>query len=209
MIISLVGEKGGTGKSTLAIYLAAEAHRRRLRVKLLDGDPQGTARTWADVAKEAGVPAPPVEAIDHDFWRKEGWQAGADFIFIDCPGRLDSMQRAALLASDVALIPCGPSAADAWALGSTIEIVRKAMNLEPELAAAIVITRKKGRTALGQGARAVLMQGGLPLLRTEIGDRIAYQEALAAGKGVTTYAPGTPAASEIGQLLDELRRKYR
>jgi len=210
MIIACIGQKGGPGKSTVIINLGIEALRRRQRVKILDGDPQATVRTWAAVAEEAGRPAPVVEVMPPDVHRQaEDVHRGADLVLIDCPGRIDPITRAALLVADLALIPCGPSAADAWALASTIELLRAARQVEPDLKAAILINRKKGRTALGEGAREALAQGGLPILRTELGDRIAYQEALAAGMGVTTYAPGSRAAAEIVQLLDELRRKYR
>ena len=99
------------------------------------------------------------------------------------------MQRSALMVANLAVLPCGPSAADAWALASSIELVQEARTLRPELRACVVITRKKGRTAMGKGAREMLMQGGLPVLIAELADRIAYQEAIAAGLGVGRYAP--------------------
>ncbi len=108
------------------------------------------------------------------------------------------------MVADVAILPCGPSAADAWALASSLEIVAEASVLRPGLRAGVLITRKQARTTLGKGARDVLMESGLPILEAELGYRVAYQEALAAGLGVTTYAPQDSAADEMRALFDEL-----
>jgi chromosome partitioning protein len=108
------------------------------------------------------------------------------------------------MVASVAVLPCGPSAADAWALASSIELVQEAMTMRPDLKACVVITRRKSRTALGKGAREMLEAGGLPVLTAELGDRVSYQEAIAAGLGVSRYAPKDAATKEIRALLDEL-----
>jgi chromosome partitioning protein len=76
--------------------------------------------------------------------------------------------------------------------------------MREDLKACILITRKQGRTALGKGARAALEASGLPVLSTEIGQRIAFQEAIAAGQGITRFAPRDAGSTEITNLLDEL-----
>lgn len=205
-IIALAGQKGGVGKSTLAICLAAEATSRGRRVLLVDADPQGTARTWGAVAAEHGHAAPTIVAMGATMHRPEQLPrvaAAFDLVVIDCPPRAGDVQRAALMVADVAVLPCGPAAPDAWALAATLEVVNEAQVLRPGLRAVVVVTRKQ-RTAIGQGAREVLGGGGLPVLRAEVWHRVAYQEALAAGRGASTYAPRGAAALEVRQLLDEL-----
>jgi len=133
-------------------------------------------------------------------------RAGFDAVFIDCPPRAGDVQRAALMIADVAVVPCGPSAADAWALAGTLELVAEAKALRPELLAVVLLTRVQGHTALGRGAREVLADSGLPVLRASLGYRVAYAEALAAGLGVTTYAPRDTAADEVRALVSELER---
>src|SRR6185437_8109097 len=115
--------------------------------------------------------------------------ASYDFTFIDCPPRHGDVQRSALMIADIVVLPCGASAADAWALASSLEVIREAQVLRDDLQACVLITRKQGRTALGRAARKVLEATSLPVLDTELGSRVAYQEALASGQGITTYAP--------------------
>jgi chromosome partitioning protein len=211
MIVALTGQKGGAGKSTTAICLAMVALERGSKVLLVDADPQGTARTWAEVAAEHGNPAPSVVAMGaamHVRGQLRDVAAGYDVTFIDCPPRQGDVQRSALMVADVAVLPCGPSAADAWALASSLDMVGEALALRTDLSACVLITRRQNRTSLAKGARKVLNAGALPVLETELGYRVAYQEALAAGRGITKYAPRDMGAREINRLYDELEALF-
>jgi chromosome partitioning protein len=207
LTIAATGQKGGAGKSTVAICVAAEALERGRSVLLVDADPQGTARTWGAVAAESRRRVPTIismGAVMHHPGQLSLASKGYDLAIIDCPPRHGEIQRSALLVADVAVLPCGPSAADAWALTASLELIGEARALRPDLRACVLITRKQRRTALGAGARGVLAESGLPVLRAELGYRVAFQEALAAGQGVTTYAPRDSAAQEVRALVDEL-----
>lgn len=209
MILAICGQKGGVGKSTAAVSLAAEWHARGLRVLLVDADRQGTARTWGDVAAEAGCPAPVVVAMGPGFHRPDQLPrlaAGYERIVIDCPPRAGEIQRAALAVADVAVLPCGPSAPDVWGLAESLALVQEARTTRPQLRAAVLLARRQSRTALGAGAREALASCGLPVLRAELAWRIAYAEAFAAGVGVTAYAPSSPAAAEVRALATEIDR---
>lgn len=207
MILALAGQKGGAGKSTVAISIAAELVARKRKVLLVDADPQGTSRTWGDVASEAGHPLPTIVAMGATLHRPEQLPRVAtsyDHVVIDCPPRHGEIQRSALMVADMVLLPCGPSAADAWALTTSVELVAEARVLRPELEAFIVITRKQVNTVLSKGAREVLIQTNIPVLKTELGYRVAFAESIGAGLGVTTYAPKDAAAAEVRALVDEL-----
>lgn len=211
MIVAFAGQKGGVGKSTTAVCLAVAALERGSRVLLVDADPQGTVRTWGEVAAERKRPAPTVIAMGASM-HKQGQlmelAAAYDMTFIDCPPRHGEVQRSALMVADVVVLPCGASAADAWALATSLEVVREARAMRDELVACVLITRKQGRTALGKAARKVLESTGLPVFTTELGSRIAYQEALAGGQGITSYAVRDAGTREIFDLLDELGRVF-
>jgi chromosome partitioning protein len=209
-IVALCGQKGGTGKTTTALSVAAELRTRDRRVLVVDADPQGSARTWGSVAAEAGRSGPVIVAMGaqmHTPGQIDDVARAYDFTVIDCPPSNGSVQRSALMACDLAVFPCGPSALDAWALAESLELVQKAQEFRPALRAVVLITRRVVGTTLGAGARETLSTGGLRVLRSELCHRIAYQEAIAAGRGVTDYAPNDAAATEVRALVDELLKE--
>lgn len=207
MIIALAGQKGGAGKSTLAVCLAVEALTRGRRVLLVDADPQGTARTWAEVAAESEHPTPTtitMGASMHRDGQLRALAAGYDLTLIDCPPRHGEIQRAALMVADRVLIPCGPSAPDVWSLGDTVALLDDARAVRPALEALVVLTKVQPRTAIGAGASSAVAGAGLPVAEARCGFRVAYQEALVFGRGVTTHDPSGVAAREVRRLFDEL-----
>lgn len=206
-VVAVAGQKGGAGKSTTAVCIAMAAVERGCRVLLVDADPQGTARTWGDVATEAGRKAPSVIAMGAQMHHEDQLplvSKGFDWVIIDCPPRVANVQRSALMVADLVLLPCGPTAADAWGLAGSLELVSEAQIVRPSLVAAVLLTRVQSRTAIGKGARAVLNETGFPVLRVELGYRVAFQECLAAGHGVTGYAPKDRSAQEVRRLFSEL-----
>ena len=207
MLIALWGQKGGSGKTTAAIAIAAELLARGKRVLLVDADPQGTARTWADVAAEAKRPTPTVVAMGakmHLPGQLDALAGSYDFTVIDCPPRHGDVQRSALMIADLAILPCGPAAVDVWAMTEPVEIIREARKLRQDLRVFALVTRRVSRAAIGAAARQALEALGLAVLRSELGFRIAYQEAPAAGLGIAQYAPRSSAALEVRSLVDEL-----
>lgn len=207
MLIALCGQKGGSGKTTAAIAIAAELLARGKRVLLVDADPQGTARTWADVAAEAGRPVPTVVVMGakmHLPGQLDSLAVNYDFTVIDCPPRHGDVQRSALMIADLAILPCGPAAVDVWAMTEPVEIIGEARKIRPDLRVFALVTRKVSRAAIGAAARENLGSLGLPVLKTELGFRIAYQEAPAAGLGIAQYAPRSAAALEVRTLVNEL-----
>ncbi|HMJ14049.1 MAG TPA: ParA family partition ATPase [Polyangiaceae bacterium] len=209
MIVTVMGQKGGVGKSTTAICLAMAAFERGSSVLVVDADPQATVRTWSEVATENGRRTPSVVAMGANMHRPgqlDVLARGYDWTFVDCPPRHGDVQRASLMIADVALLPCGPTAADAWALTSSVELIQEARTMRDSLLACIAITRKQGRTSLGKAARSVLEQSGLSVLGAELSYRVAYQEALAAGSSVTEFCRRDPSAREVRALFDELEK---
>lgn len=205
--IAIAGQKGGAGKTTVAIALAAEWMYREHRVLLVDADPQQTARTWSEVAGEQERPCPTTVHMGANLWQPDQLPklaANFDLTIIDTPPRLGDVQRAALMVADVVLMPCGPSTHDTWALAASLELINQARTLRPDMKAAVLLTRKVASTVIGREARDVLEGTGLPVFTTELGYRTDYQEASAAGMGASTYRPSSAAAVEIRSLVDEL-----
>lgn len=205
MVITLTGQKGGSGKTTTAISIADELHRRGRNVLLVDTDPQATARTWGDVAAELEHDGPTVIGMGPGFHeRLEAVASSFDDVVIDCPPGESDVQRAALMVADVAVVPCGPGATDVWSMAETVDLLRKATAIRPSLEVAILRTRVDARTLLADQTADALEQLDIPVLSTALGFRVAYQEAPHAGLGPTRYATGTAADREVRALVDEL-----
>jgi len=207
MIIALAGQKGGSGKTTVAIAVSAELYARKKKTLLVDADPQGSVRTWGAVAAEAGKETPTIVAMGANLWQPGQLPAlagGYEHTIVDCPPRHGDIQRAAMMVADLVVVPCGPSAMDAWAVAESVDIINEARKVKPSLLAVVLITKKVARTTIGKQAREALQEAGLPLLSTELGFRVPYQEAPAAGLGIAQYAPKDPAAGEVRALVDEL-----
>jgi chromosome partitioning protein len=206
MILTLAGQKGGTGKSTLAINLAVEWMRRGRRVLVVDADPQGTTLTWSNVAAEAGVRAPSVIAMGDNLRQAlPELAASVDITIIDTAGRQSKRLAAALMLADIAVLPCRPSPPDVWALEGSIETVKNVQEIRTDLLAYLLINGKSDRTSLGRHARDALASAGLPKLESELCQRVAFAEATAMGKGVTTSgSKKSPAAQELSALADEI-----
>ncbi len=201
--ITLAGQKGGTGKSTIAVHLASEYQRRGYRVLVLDADPQGTALTWSEAAADAGWPSPSVLGVG-DALRAQLPELGRGFdvVIIDTAGRQSKRLAGALALSDLALVPCKPSAPDVWSLTDTIELVERVREVR-DLEARIIVN-EGNRTALAEAARTAIDAAGLDVMASTLGRRVAFAEALAEGRGVTMHAPGSVAALELANLADEI-----
>jgi chromosome partitioning protein len=209
MIISLVSQKGGVGKSTLAVSIAWELHARGHRVLIVDTDPQGTSKRAGEIAAARGLQGAPTTVVlgkgleqPHQLPRLA---PAFDHVIIDTPGHLSELTKPLLQLSEVMLIPIGQSGADVWGNEDIITIAQTArQTLNPNLRAAVVFVRTYPKTILCKKARATLHKGVLPVLASETTDRVAWQEALMAGQGVAQYAPRDRAAAELRALVSEV-----
>jgi chromosome partitioning protein len=203
----MCGQKGGSGKTTTAICVASELVARGIKTLVADADPQGTFRTFGEVATEANQPVPTIVGMGKNLARADQLPALAsqyDVTIIDCPPRLDDIQRAAMMIANIAIIPCSQSGIEAWGAKESAELVQSAQQINQKLFAAMMLTRVIRNTTLGKNVRENLAPLDVPILASELGFLIAYQEAPAAGMGVAQYAPNDAAAAEVRALTDEL-----
>jgi len=209
MILALAGQKGGSGKTTTALAIADEWHRRGKRVLVVDLDPQGTARTWHRVAGENNIAGPTVIAMGTNFHRElEPFREAYDHIVLDCPPKEAEAQKRALMISDLVIIPCGPGTTDLWSMKATLDLAADAVEFRPTLQVAILITKRDVRTIQSGDVAASLRATNFPVFETELRNRVEYQEFPASGLGVTRYNPAGKAAAEIKSLVKELEKNY-
>jgi chromosome partitioning protein len=204
MIVTMAGQKGGSGKTTTAICLADEWYRRGRDVLLVDTDPQSTALTWGNAASEEDD-GPTVISMGDDFHEElPELTDGYDHVVVDCPPGNSERQRSGLMVADLALIPCGAGITDVWSMAETLELASTARAIRPSLQVALLITRRDARTVIGDEVRKELEKIEYPILNAELGDRVAYREMPSAGVGVTRYKPNGKAADEVRDLVNEI-----
>jgi chromosome partitioning protein len=211
-VIGLVQVKGGVGRSTVATTLAGELARIG-SVALIDADmPQGTSASWAALRLQ-NRPADRLIAETVEGHRKlvamvEGLRGKVPYIVIDGPPRIAEVTRAILALSDLALIPVGASPAEVWATTDMVPLVAEVQKVH-KVPARILWTRFRAFTRLAQDLAAEADKAlGLPAMRTTLGYRVAYAEAL--GRGVTAAElPDPNARDEVGALVTEVRRMVR
>jgi chromosome partitioning protein len=208
MIIAVLNQKGGVGKTTLALHLAAGLASLGTRVLLVDADPQGSARDWAAVRQDAL--AFTVVGLDRPTLHRDLPELATsyDHAVIDGPPRVTDLTRSAILAADVVLIPVQPSPLDVWACSEIVGLIKESSVYTEILKFAFVVNRKIVGTAMGRDVTQALAAYELPVLASQIAQRIAFAEALASGQTVQETAPGSPAAEEIAALVQEVLERY-
>jgi chromosome partitioning protein len=192
---AILSQKGGCGKSTVAVHLAVAAQRAGERVVILDSDPQRSALAWGD-AREDEDPA--VVAIDAGNVPAALTAAGKDgftVAIVDTAPRAEPIAAAVARAVSFVLIPLRPSAFDFATLPRTVAIVTAA-----KTPAALLLNACPSRAPEVTQARELCGAQPIPLAAVELGERRAYARAVQSGRSVQELEPGGAAADEIARL---------
>ena len=204
MIISFLNQKGGVGKTTLAVNTADFLHLSGKRVLLIDSDPQGSALDWASTREYdngfavIGLPKPTIHKDVKNF------EKDYDFIIIDGPPRSYDVARSVLMASDLVLIPVQPSPYDVWATEEIIKLIKECQSFNEKLKSSFVINRRIANTAIGRDVKGAFEEQGIPVLENYITQRVVYAEVAGRGETVSRLSENNVASKEINNLVNNI-----
>src|SRR5918993_1374700 len=197
--VALISQKGGAGKTTLAVHLAAAAAEHG-RVLLMDVDPQGSAMEWAN---RRGDQAPDVMAAHPATIGKEIERAraeGYDLVILDTAPHADHVALQAARAADMVVVPCRPATFDIAAISATLDLCKLANKRSVVVLNAAPIRSK----VVDEAKQAVKERGGV-VSPVVIRQRVAFQHCLIDGRTAAEFEPDGAAASEIAELLATLQ----
>ena len=199
-VITVAQQKGGAGKTTVAIHLALAWHHAGRRVALIDIDPQESLSQWFALRKAGPV----VTTV-------AGWRASpeidrarqaADLVVVDSPPHAETEAKTAIRSADLVVIPIQPSPLDLWASRPTIELAR-----QERRRVVLVLNRVSPRSAIAVEMADAASKLGADLATARLGNRGSFAASIAVGRGVGETAPDTIAAREAAKLAREILRR--
>lgn len=194
--VVIVSQKGGTGKTTLAIHLAVEAERNDRPAVVIDLDPQASAAAWRDLREDEGPAVESAQSARLGQILKAASDAGAKLALIDTPARSESTAMDAVRAADMALIPCRPGFFDTAAMSFTSNLLKLAG--KPGF---VVFTQVPPRAeSLLAEVREALTTYGLAVAPVTVHLRAAYSHSIPGGQTAQEYEPRGKAADEMTAL---------
>ena len=210
MIISVVNQKGGTGKTTVATNLAATFASNSKDILLIDADPQQSALDWKQDRPE-NLPHVSVIGLPHSNLHREieRLKKKYDLIIIDGGGRVTASARAAVSSADFILVPTIASKPDALSTQKFfIEVVEEVVAIKGGVSGAILFTMLKTGAVFNVSGQEQIRELGYPVFDTVLYHRITYQEAISKGVSVIEYNPKSKASDEIESLYKELQEVF-
>src|ERR1700733_13927316 len=203
--IVLANQKGGSGKSTIAVHLAAAAeHEGDGPVVISDTDPQGTAADWFNQRKKAGIDTPRYSALtlgELSGRVRDLSGAGASYLFIDTAPSIGAVNADIFALADLILIPLNPTPADLRALVKGLPLIRQSNKPFQ-----FVLARVRPNLRNNDGTAMALHSLGV-VLAARMHERVIYAETFAHGKTAQETEPKGTAAQEIATLWAEIKKK--
>ena len=202
-VIAVVQQKGGSGKTTLAVNLAVTCLKRGLSVALLDTDPQGSLGRWFMTRRErlgeAGLEFSTSSAWGVSY-ECEKLKKTVDIVIVDTPPKVDADLRPALREADLVLVPVASSHVDLWATEGVLDLAARERKR-----VWMVLNRARAGTRLGEDVARAAAELSAGLTEARLANRVVYAETLGQGLGAAEAGPGA-AVAEVAALTDEVLR---
>lgn len=200
-IITLAQQKGGSGKTTLAVNLAVALRDAGHSVALVDTDPQGSMGRWFIERMERLGEDDGLEFSTSSAWgasyESEKLKKRFDFVILDTPPKIDSDLRPALRVADLVIVPVASSHVDLWATEGVLDLAAR-----EKAQVLIVLNRARAGTRLGADVAAGAESLGAQVSEVQVANRVAYAETLGQGLGVLDRARSGTARDEMAALRD-------
>ena len=203
VIVSILNQKGGSGKTTLATNIAMGLFREGGRVLLVDTDPQGSARDWRAAWEDNPVP---VIGLDRPTLARDISAVGEDYdiVIVDGAPQLQEMAAAAIKASDAILIPVQPSPYDIWATSDLVDLIGARQEIsEGRLQASFVVSRAIRNTRLSKEVFDALSHYSMGTFSSFTSQRVSYAMSASEGRSVFDMEDFN-AQLEIHSIIGEL-----
>ena len=200
--LALIAQKGGTGKTTLALALSVAATTAKLKALVIDLDPQGTACNWSDRRKTDSPIVIDAQPSRLSAALQKAEQNGIDLVIIDTTARSEQSALAAAAIADLIIIPCRAQAYDL----ETVPNTRKLLALADNRPALVILNAVPAQGNRQEQARQALDQMGMHVCPHTIGARASFGDAGALGQTPEEYDPAGKAADEIRKVYKYISR---
>lgn len=199
--IAMIAQKGGVGKTTIAIHLATAFSAQKLATLMLDLDPQASATEWRD-HRAAEFPA--VLSIQPSRLAKvmeEAHSIGTELLILDTAPHSESTALEAARVADLILVPCQPTIMDLRAMTKTVNLLK----LVGKPAYAVLNSVPHQGAVAEEAAEAITADFGMQVAPVRFGSRVAYNRSLITGQAAQEYEPDGKAAQEVAQAVKWIR----
>ncbi len=201
-VITIAQQKGGSGKTTLAVNLGLMLERRGFKIAFVDTDPQGSLGRWFMARRDLGRTAG-IEFSTASAWGV-GYECGklrdmVDFVIIDTPPKADADLRPALREADLVLVPVASSHVDLWATDGVLDLARRESR-----EVLVVMNRARPGTRLGAEVAQAVTALGVAVADAQMTNRVAYAETLGQGLGGIEGARAPALRAELDALTAEV-----